>query len=107
MDVNEEDVVDLLYRMVGDNIRIHREGDRTQQELADEVGIGRTSITNLEQGKQRVPLHHLLQIAHVLEVDLTELVPTWSELEDEIAERQLEGRPKAQEIVDDFLKGEE
>ena len=46
----------------------------TQAELADRLGLGRTSITNLERGGQNPPLSLLPEIAGALGVDLLRLV---------------------------------
>jgi transcriptional regulator with XRE-family HTH domain len=46
----------------------------TQAELAERLGLGRTSVTNLESGTQNPPLSLLPEIAHALGVDPTELI---------------------------------
>ena len=39
----------LLYNLIGTNIKQHRrKADMTQEQLADAVGVLRTSITNIE-----------------------------------------------------------
>lgn len=48
----------------------------TQQELADEVSLSRTSITNIEQGNQSVSVWLLSRIAEALTMDAAELFPT-------------------------------
>ncbi len=68
--------VDPIYVYVGQAVREHR--DRcgfAQQELADAVGLTRTSITNLEQGRQQTPLHVLCRVADHLGVALKDLLP--------------------------------
>jgi transcriptional regulator with XRE-family HTH domain len=47
----------------------------SQNELAESVGITRTSITNLEHGRQQTPLHVLYAIADRLGVSIKELLP--------------------------------
>lgn len=49
----------------------------TQQELATAIGLTRTSIANLEAGRQRIPLHILYAIAEALGVAPTVLMPPW------------------------------
>lgn len=105
--VDDEALAELLYRIVGERVREMREDDLTQEELANEVGIGRTSVTNLERGRQRVPLHHLLRIADVLEVPLSNLVPSWEELRQEYEGQLLDGRPATERFVREHLKGED
>ena len=66
-----------LYRLVGLSVRDFREKmGVTQEELANKVGVSRTSITNIEAGRQKVPLHTLFEIASFLDVELSELLPT-------------------------------
>lgn len=46
----------------------------TQAELAERVGLGRTSMTNLERGRQNPPLSLLPDLARALGVTPTELI---------------------------------
>jgi len=56
-----------VYRMVGERIRDERKRQNiTQDELANEIGLTRTSITNVEKGRQKLLLHTLVQIAAYL-----------------------------------------
>lgn len=72
-----ESPVDALYRDFGRRLRTAREaGGLSQSELAARVGLGRTSITNIETGRQRVPLHLLLELAAALGVQPASLLPT-------------------------------
>ena len=68
-----------LYRLIGERVRARR-GSLTQGDLAKRVGLGRTSITNLEAGTQRMPLHYLVRIAEALDCDVCDLVPSREEL---------------------------
>lgn len=47
----------------------------TQDELATRVGLGRTSVTNIEQGRQHVPLHMLFELASAVGVEPVALLP--------------------------------
>ena len=47
----------------------------TQAQLADAVRMTRSSIANLEAGRQRIPLHVLVWIAEVLAVEPATLLP--------------------------------
>ena len=68
--------VDPVYGVVGAAVREAREvAGLSQQALADAVGLTRTSITNLEQGRQQVPLHVLYALASVLGIPLKSLIP--------------------------------
>lgn len=47
----------------------------TQEELADRVGLTRTSITNIEKGRQKVLSHLLVELSDALNVSLHDLLP--------------------------------
>lgn len=47
----------------------------TQEELARRVGMTRTSITNIERGRQKVQLHTLYDIAAALDTPIQNLLP--------------------------------
>ncbi len=47
----------------------------TQEGLAELVGVPRTTITNIENGRQMPSLHLLYNICSALEVELTDLLP--------------------------------
>lgn len=46
-----------------------------QTELARSVGLSRTSIVNIEKGRQPVQAHILVQLATTLGTDVTKLLP--------------------------------
>lgn len=72
---------DHVYADVGARIaRARRAMGLSQKKLADAVHVTRTSIVNVEAGRQRAPLHLLWQIAAVLGVEVAELVPTRADL---------------------------
>mgnify|MGYP001580414373 FL=1 len=55
---------EILYRLVGLKISFIRETvGFTQEELAKKIGLTRTSLTNIEAGKQRILMHTLEEIA--------------------------------------------
>lgn len=67
---------DLIYAAIGRNVRRERLRLRwTQDQLAERVGFLRTSVANIEAGKQRVPLHTLCEIAAALDVMPGRLLP--------------------------------
>lgn len=82
---------DHIYSDVGSRIaRARRATGLSQQKLADAVRMTRTSIVNVEAGRQRAPLHLLWQIAAVLGVEVAELVPTKADLATVSAPLQLD-----------------
>jgi transcriptional regulator with XRE-family HTH domain len=71
--------VKRFYVGLGRNIRQCRTGKRkrlSQEELAKRVGLSRTSVTNIEKGRQQVPLHMLYLFAGALGVEPVVLLPS-------------------------------
>lgn len=72
----------LLYKHVGSQLRLHRIArNLSQMQLADAVGLLRTSITNIEAGRQRVPLHVLYQLCSVLQIEVLAVLPRLGEIQ--------------------------
>jgi transcriptional regulator with XRE-family HTH domain len=70
--------LEQVYRTVGERIRDERKRQNiTQDELALQVGLTRTSITNMEKGRQKLLLHTLIQIANILGIPPARLLPTF------------------------------
>lgn len=66
----------FVYRAVGAAIRRRRlRRGLTQAQLAQRVSLSRTSITNIEAGRQKLLVHTLLTIAEVLGLAPSELLP--------------------------------
>jgi transcriptional regulator with XRE-family HTH domain len=53
----------------------------SQIQLADTIGLTRSSIANLEAGRQRPPVHVTLLIAQALDVPVDVLLPSGAELD--------------------------
>lgn len=65
-----------LYREIGRRIRAAREERMmTQEALGLAVSLTRTSITNIESGRQRISVHTLWRVAEALQVDPRNLLP--------------------------------
>lgn len=59
----------------GQNVqRVRAARGMSQQDLADQVGLGRTTVVRLERGDMRVRLGEACRIADVLNVPLGDLV---------------------------------
>jgi len=88
---------DEIYLAVGRMVRKGRESAGLRQdELAERVGLTRTSITNIEKGKQRIQIHTLYAIARALSLSPYALLPSiLSTAGDEIVERDLGAEPAA------------
>jgi transcriptional regulator with XRE-family HTH domain len=56
--------IQVIYKMLGLRIRSTREAlGWRQQELAEKIGLTRTSVVNIEAGRQRLLLHDVEKIA--------------------------------------------
>lgn len=65
-----------LYMAIGKRIREARvKLSLTQEELAAALRMSRTSVTNIEKGRQHVLVHTLYAIASVLKIDVRQLLP--------------------------------
>lgn len=65
-----------FYRELGERIRQARSAKRvSQQDLAVSTGLTRTSIANVEAGRQRLPVDRLFDISIALGVDAASLLP--------------------------------
>lgn len=67
---------DQFYRDVGSRIKALREAKNfSQRAIAESVGLSRTSLTNIERGRQKLLLHTFSDIAAALGVTPVELFP--------------------------------
>lgn len=70
-----------LYWEIGFRIRTARDAiGISQSVLGRRAGLSRVSVTNIELGKQRLPLHVLYQIAVAMGIEPHRLVPSKAEL---------------------------
>lgn len=70
-----------LYEVLGQRVRQVRERQQLKQEdLAARVGMSRATITQVENGQQKVHLQSLYLIAAALGAAIADLLPTISEL---------------------------
>lgn len=56
-----------------------RKAGMSQAQLAQRVGLSRTSITNIEKGHQQVSLHLFLSLAGAVSADPWDLAPSISD----------------------------
>lgn len=67
---------DAFYSALGQRIRERRiERGITQSQLAQLLSLSRTSVTNIESGRQKLLVHTLIQIASVLNMEVSTLLP--------------------------------
>lgn len=65
-----------FYEKLGARIKTRREEIHLRQaELAESIGLSRTSVTNIERGRQRLFLDQFAEICHALKVPPSEMIP--------------------------------
>ena len=65
-----------FYSKIGQKIKqIRKEKELSQEQLSNKIGLSRTSITNIELGKQAILGYTLFKITKALDVDIIELLP--------------------------------
>jgi len=68
---------EYLYSTLGRRMRMRRlELGMTQAQLAASADILRTSIANIEAGRQKAPLHVLYKVSAALDIDLLTVLPS-------------------------------
>lgn len=98
--------VERFYAAVGGRVRSTRVGRGVSQSmLAQQIGFTRSSVANLEAGRQRVSLHLFVKIAGTLGVEPSALLPSEalparrSEVLEELGEHLVDIPETAQEFV--------
>ena len=86
--------VEKLYREIGRKIKEWRERrGLTQELLASQVLLTRASIANIEKGRQKLPLHTLINIAVALEMQPASLLPELAGESKDDLDTKLKGLP--------------
>jgi len=74
-----------IYEQIGQAIAHHRgRAGLSQAAVAASIGLTRTSISNIEKGRQKMLVHTLLDIARTLSVAPADLVPAGTEQNDAV-----------------------
>lgn len=101
----------IFYETIGEKIKDARKRKNFNQEvLADILGISRVSLINIETGKQRVPLHVLLDICESLEVTINDIVPQNINIDNPLnphilnkIKKETEDSPESSEKVTNYI----
>lgn len=66
-----------IYRLIGSRIAARRKDLRLKQvEVAEQIGLTRASLANIEKGRQKIMLHQVYKIAEALKTDsILDLMP--------------------------------
>lgn len=83
----EDNAANKYYLVIGERVAIRRKALKMKQEdLAKAIGLTRTSIVNLEAGRQRIPIHTFYSIAEALKTNVHDLLPKdIQEIDEQIA----------------------
>lgn len=103
-------VTDRFYEELGAAIRTRREAlGMTQAELGSRIELSRTSVTNLECGRQRLLIDQFCKLADVLGCDREELLSAAvaAAAEDEPPMADLSSMPTVAEFVEKTLRSTE
>jgi transcriptional regulator with XRE-family HTH domain len=83
-----------FYAQVGKRIRtVREERGLTQEALASLVNLTRTSITNIEKGRQKLMLHTFVAVAAALRISPAALLPETAATSDDAVEAMLRNLP--------------
>jgi transcriptional regulator with XRE-family HTH domain len=65
-----------LYAKIGESIREHRKDAKLKQEnLAKMIGLNRSSIAQIESGKQAITIFTLYQLCEALNTRVADILP--------------------------------
>ncbi|MFD2420395.1 helix-turn-helix domain-containing protein [Amycolatopsis pigmentata] len=92
--------MDHFYEQFGARIRrVRQQAGINQEELGHRVGLNRSSISNVEKGRQRVPLHMIMEFAEALDVPAATLLPGDTTQLDPLRGVPQETRPFVEDIL--------
>lgn len=67
---------DWVYPEIGKMVAQRRKTlGMTQEDLAPQIGLSRTSLANIERGRQKVLVHQLFALASALQMETADLLP--------------------------------
>lgn len=97
MSDDREFSIKRFYEDVGERVRQARQGKGlTQAQVAAKLGLTRSSVANLEAGRQRVPVHVLAMLVEHFGAQWTDVLPIGRYFKtaplDESISRTLEGQ---------------
>ena len=97
-----------FYVGIGDKIKkVRTKRDYSQDDLAKFLDLTRTSVVNIEKGRQRPPIHTLFEIASFLNVPVEDLFPTVKEkqqIDFTLLEKRFKGISMDKEKIQHFFQ---
>jgi len=73
---------DYLYQLIGERLASARKRklSLSQDAIAERLHISRTSVSNIERGKQKAPLSLLYLYCIEIDKDINEIIPSLNEV---------------------------
>ncbi|MBZ5701834.1 MAG: helix-turn-helix domain-containing protein [Acidobacteriia bacterium] len=95
-----------FYRTLGERVRRARLSARySQGRLASCVGLSRSSVANIETGRQPVYIHALLRIAKQLRTPISDLIPPTDKELDAAESEDVKRLPEAERRFVNLILG--
>lgn len=97
----------IIYKILGERIKkIRNEKGLSQVDVGKHIGHTSASISNIENGEQRIQLADLYKLAEFFEVEPFFLLPTLQELKDSMPsiDKEIKKYPPAQQELIDSLR---
>lgn len=67
---------EYIYQGFGNLVQeLRKKMGYSQTQLGERIGLSRTSVTNIEGGRQHIALHQIYQLAEALQVSAASLLP--------------------------------
>ena len=80
MSMTDENVA-RLYKYIGKKLKEKRRAlGKKQEDIAAELHVSRTSVTNIESGIQKAPIYLLYNFCHILNAEIFDIMPKASDL---------------------------
>lgn len=93
-----------FYRALGERVRRARQSAKfSQGRLADSVGLSRSSVANIETGRQPIYIHALVRIARQLETPVSKLIPPTGKELDSFEADEVKRLPRDQRRFVDLI----
>lgn len=75
--IQQTEKLNFIYPEIGKKIKKFRENRKwTQAQLAEAVGLNRISVTNIENGRNKIFVHTLLSFCYALNINPIDLLPS-------------------------------
>jgi transcriptional regulator with XRE-family HTH domain len=96
-----------FYAAVGGNVRSKRtESGMSQSMLAQRIGFTRSSVANLEAGRQRIALHLFVKIEQALDCQPGDLLPRFAPVvDDDLLSELNESLTDESDTTQEFVRG--